>query len=146
MVACLPLNLGVRHPPPPGMRKRLLFLWLMLTAGAPSRAWACWYSGPDAAVVFARLERPDYLPWSLSAIAVGAWFLVRRRVPMPRAWGIGLIGLVALQPAWWLPAHGDCGMLRMITGAATALLSGLTLIAGILRARRRDVPARMAGV
>jgi hypothetical protein len=80
-------------------------------------------------------------------IALLAWLLVRLRVPVSVGWGIGLLMLVVLQPAWWFPANmGDCGGMRAITGGGTALLSILVLIAGILRARRALVLDRAAGV
>jgi hypothetical protein len=92
--------------------------------------------GVDAQAFYAAIGRPPYLLWGISIAAAALWlWLVFRAHPLVGSrWGIALVPLALLQPAWWIPNLGDCGLLRdgaalLAAGMSVGLL-GLTLWRG----------------
>jgi hypothetical protein len=116
---------------------RRLCTLLALALLAPRVAWACKVGGPGAAAFYESLERPAYLQWSISAAAAILWLSLGRRHPRFGAWLLTLVGLVAIQPAWWMDAtRGDCGSTRGMYAYLVALVSIAVCFAGMLRLTR----------
>ena len=121
----------------PTMR-RSLTLPLALLALLPRIALACTPArGVDVAAFYARIERPPYLLWSVSVAAAVTWMLSRRRAAASPRWTTTLVALALLQPAWWIPNMGDCGILRDGAALLVACVSLLALAGAYLQARRR---------
>ena len=128
------------------MRRYTRALLAVLAMFVPRVAWACTYTGPDAEAFYAALERPAYTLWAISGAAAILWLLLRRRHRRFRAWALPLLGLTALQPAWWIPGNGDCGALRGVAASLVAALSIALLVVALVRTRGAAVQDREAGV
>ena len=121
--------------------RRTLFCLPLLLALLPRLALACTPApGGDVAAFYARIERPPYLLWGVSVAAAGLWLRSRRRPIASPRWTTGLVALALLQPAWWIPNHGDCGILRDGAALLVALASIAALGGAHLHARRRAAP------
>ena len=127
------------------MRRSLALLPLLL-ALLPRLAFACTPApGVDVAAFYARIERPPYLLWGISVAAAGLWLWSRQRRVASARWTTVLVALAMLQPAWWIPNQGDCGMLRDGAALVVAFVSLLALGGAYLQARRRATPVGAAG-
>ena len=121
---------------------------ILICLALPSKLLACTPApGVDQQAFYARLVRPDYEVWAVSAFAAFLWLSVgRRRAGAPR-WTWWLVGLAVLQPAWWIPGTmGDCGTLRLGAGVAVALASLFLLVAAFVQTRRAAGQDHAAGV
>ena len=123
------------------MRRSVAFLLACLSL-LPRVAFACTPAlGVDVAAFYARIERPPYLLWGISVAAAGLWLWSRQRRVASARWTTVLVALALLQPAWWIPNLGDCGMLRDAAALLVALVSLLALGGAYLQARRHATPA-----